>query len=67
MKAEFSIIVNGVWHEGINHPQSNVDTLFPEEGEGSLKSVIEEYGDDLTTYQSSAKLPESSLTEIGRG
>ena len=55
MKAEFRMMINGAWYEGINHPQSSVDALFPEQGKGTIEDVIETYGDDFDAILASAK------------
>jgi len=54
MKPDFFITIAGEAYAGINHPQSSIDALFPAEGRGSMKTIIENLGDDLDVVMQSA-------------
>lgn len=54
MKPEFFITIDGEAYAGINDPQSGVDALFHEEGNGAIESIIAQYGDDLDVVMQSA-------------
>lgn len=44
IKADFTITIEGDSFDGISHPQSGIDALFPAEGKGSLAYILERLG-----------------------
>lgn len=54
MKPDRFIEVNGETFAVIVDEKSGVDCLFPIEGEGSIESIIENFGDDLDAVLQSA-------------
>ena len=44
IKADFTIIMDGVAYDAITHEQSGIDCLFPSEGKGSLCYIMDRFG-----------------------